>query len=90
MAPKAEQIIACGAGSLARQSCTSGANLKQARAKTTISIHDPFREAQRHLNRRRQQRDKSRVSRAGEPGVNQSLDQWLSTVVTLVAPKRLM
>ena len=66
MAPKAEQI-ACGAASLARQSCTSGANVKRARAKTTISIHNPFRDAQRHLSRMRQQRDKSRVSRAGEP-----------------------
>ena len=41
----------------------------------------PFREAQRFLNLKLQQRDNGRVSRAAVISLNQLLDQWLTTVV---------
>jgi integrase len=48
---------------------------------TCQTILGPFREAQRFLNLRLQQRDNGRVSRAAVLSLNQLLDQWLSTVV---------
>ena len=45
------------------------------------TIHGPFREAQRFLNLKLQQRDNGRVSRAAVISLNQLLDQWLTTVV---------
>ena len=45
------------------------------------NIHGPFREAQRFLSLRLQQRDNGRVSRAAVLSLNQLLDQRLSTVV---------
>jgi hypothetical protein len=48
---------------------------------TCQTILGPFREAQRFLNLRLQQRDNGRVSRAAVPSPNHLLGQWLSTVV---------
>jgi integrase len=45
------------------------------------TIHGPFREAQRFLNLKLQQRENGRVSRAVAMSLNQFLDQWLPTVV---------
>jgi hypothetical protein len=45
------------------------------------TIHGPFREAQRFLNLKLQQRVNGRVSRAVVMSLNQFLDQWLATVV---------
>jgi integrase len=45
------------------------------------TIHGPFREAQRFLNLKLQQRENGRVSRAAVMSLNQFLDQWLTTVV---------
>ena len=45
------------------------------------TIHGPFREAQRFLNLKLQQRDNGRVSRAAVISLNRLLDQWLTTVV---------
>jgi hypothetical protein len=45
------------------------------------TIHGPFREAQRFLNLKLQQRVNGRVTRAVVMSLNQFLDQWLSTVV---------
>ena len=44
-------------------------------------IHGPFREAQRFLHLRLQQRDNGRASRAAALSLNQLLDQWLLTAV---------
>jgi hypothetical protein len=43
------------------------------------TIHGPFREAQRFLNLKLQQRDPSRTVRAAAITLNQFLDQWLAT-----------
>ncbi len=74
MAQKAEQTIALGAGTGSSE-CTSGATLKHVRANTQSAF--TIRSARRSAIsiRRRQQRDKGRVSSAGELGVNQLLDQ---------------
>ena len=45
------------------------------------TIHGSFREAQRFLNLKLQQRDNGRVSRAAVMSLNQLLDQWLTDVV---------
>ena len=45
------------------------------------TIHGPFREAQRFLNLKLQQRENGRVYRAAVMSLNQFLDQWLTTVV---------
>jgi integrase len=45
------------------------------------TLHGSFREAQRFLNLKLQQRDNGRVSRAAVLSLNQLLDQWLTTVV---------
>jgi integrase len=45
------------------------------------TLHGSFREAQRFLNLKLQQRDNGRVSRIAVLSLNQLLDQWLSTVV---------
>lgn len=44
------------------------------------TIHGPLREAQRFLNLKLQQRDKTGSPRAAAISLNQFLDQWLSTV----------
>jgi hypothetical protein len=81
MARKAGQIIARGASTwrvrvyLGRDAQTG------TRKYHNQTIHGPFREAQRFLNLRLQQRDDGRVSRAAVLSLNQLLDQWLSTVV---------
>lgn len=46
------------------------------------TIHGPFREAQRFLNLKLQQRDLSRTPRAAAITLNQFLDQWLATVAS--------
>jgi integrase len=43
------------------------------------TVHGPFREAQRFLNLKLQQRDLNRTPRAAAITVNQFLDQWLAT-----------
>ena len=43
------------------------------------TIHGPFREAQRFLNLKLQQRDLNRTPRAAAITLNQFLDQWLAT-----------
>ena len=43
------------------------------------TIHGPFREAQRFLNLKLQQRDLSLTPRAAAITLNQFLDQWLAT-----------
>jgi integrase len=45
------------------------------------TIYGPFREAQRFLNLKLQQRENGRVSRFAAMSLNQFLDQWLTTVV---------
>jgi hypothetical protein len=45
------------------------------------TVHGPFREAQRSLNLKLQQRENGRVSRVASMSLNQLLDQWLTTVV---------
>jgi len=44
------------------------------------TIHSPLREAQRFLNLKLQQRDKTGSPRAAAISLNQFLDQWLTTV----------
>ena len=44
------------------------------------TIHGPFREAQRFLNLKLQQRDITRSPRAAAVTLNQFLDQWLVDV----------
>ena len=44
------------------------------------TIHGSFREAQRFLNLKLQQRDNGRVSRVTVMSLNQLLDQWLTDV----------
>jgi integrase len=44
------------------------------------TIHGPLREAQRFLNLKLQQRDKTGSPRAAVISLNQFLDQWLATV----------
>lgn len=44
------------------------------------TIHGPLREAQRFLNLKLQQRDKTGSPRAAAISLNQFLDQWLTTV----------
>lgn len=44
------------------------------------TIHGPFREAQRSLNLKLQQRDMTRAPRAVAITFNQFLDQWLTNV----------
>jgi integrase len=44
------------------------------------TIHGPLREAQRFLNTKLQQRDRTRSPRAAVISLNQFLDQWLATV----------
>ena len=81
MARKAGQIITRGASTwlvrvyLGRDSQTG------TRKYLNQTIHGPFREAQRFLNLKLQQRDNGRVSRAAVLSLNQLLDQWLTTVV---------
>jgi integrase len=62
-------------------SCCGGGPQTATRKYHNQTIHGPFREAQRFLNLRLQQRDNGRVSRAAVLSLNQLLDQWLSTVV---------
>jgi integrase len=45
------------------------------------TVHGSFREAQRFLNLKPQQRDNGRVSRVAVLSLNQLLDQWLTTAV---------
>ena len=81
MARKAGQIITRGESTwlvsvyLGRDSQTG------TRKYLNQTIHGPFREAQRFLNLKLQQRDNGRVSRAAVLSLNQLLDQWLTTVV---------
>ena len=81
MARKAGQIIARGQStwlvrvSLGRDPQTG------TRKYHNQTLHGSFREAQRFLNLKLQQRDNGRISRAAVLSLNQLLDQWLTTVV---------
>jgi integrase len=88
VARKAGQVVARGASTWL-VAFILGAIRRPGRASTTtrpFTVRAPtfqsrFREAQRFLNLRLQQRDNGRVSRAAVLSLNQLLDQWLSTVV---------
>lgn len=81
MALKAGQIIARGASTwLVRVYLGRDAQTGM-RKYHNQTIHGPFREAQRFLNLRLQQRENGRVVRAVVMSLNQFLDQWLTTVV---------
>jgi hypothetical protein len=81
MAQKAGQLIARGQSTwlvrvyLGRDPQTGTRNYRNQ------TLHGSFREAQRFLNLKLQQRDNGRVSRAAVLSLDQLLDQWLTTVV---------
>jgi hypothetical protein len=80
MAREAGQIVARGASTwLVRVSL--GRDPQTGARKYHQTIHGPFREAQRFLNLRLQQRNDGRVSCAAVLSLNHLLGQWLSTVV---------
>ena len=54
-------------------------HLSRTRKYLNQTIHGPFREAQRFLNLKLQQRDLSLTPRAAAITLNQFLDQWLAT-----------
>ena len=81
MARKAGQIVARGASTWLVRVYLGRDPQTGTRKYHNQTIHGPFREAQRFLNLRLQQRDNGRVSRAAVLSLNQLLDQWLSTVV---------
>jgi integrase len=80
MARKPGQIIARGQGTwLVR--IYQGRDLQTGTRKyLNQTIHGPLREAQRFLNLKLQQRDKTGSPRAAAISLNQFLDQWLTTV----------
>jgi hypothetical protein len=81
MARKAGQIIARGASTWGVRVYLGRDPQTGTRKYHNQTIHGPFREAQRFLNLKLQQRDNGRVSRAAVMSLNQLLDQWLTTVV---------
>jgi hypothetical protein len=81
MAWKAGQIIARGASTWVVRVYLGRDPQTGTRKYHNQTIHGPFREAQRFLNLKLQQRDNGRVSRAVVVSLNQLLDQWLTTVV---------
>ena len=81
MARKAGQIVSRGASTWLVRVYFGRDSQTNTRKYHNQTIHGPFREAQRFLNLRLQQRDIGRVSRAAVLTLNQLLDQWLSTVV---------
>jgi integrase len=81
MARKAGQIIARGPSTWLVRVYLGRDPETGTRKYHNETIHGSFREAQRFLNLKLQQRDNARVSRAAVLSLNQLLDQWLSTVV---------
>ena len=81
MARKAGQIISRGASTWLVRVYLGRDPQTGTRKYHNQTIHGPFREAQRFLNLKLQQRDNGRVSRAAVISLNQLLDHWLTTVV---------
>jgi integrase len=81
MARKAGQIISRGASTWLVRVYLGRDPQTGTRKYHNQTIHGPFREAQRFLNLKLQQRDNGRVSRAAVISLNRLLDQWLTTVV---------
>ena len=81
MARKAGQIVARGASTWLVRVYLGRDPQTGTRKYHNQTIHCPFREAQRFLNLKLQQRDNGRVSHAAVMSLNQLLDQWLTTVV---------
>jgi integrase len=81
MARKAGQIISRGASTWLVRVYLGRDPQTGTRKYDNQTIHGPFREAQRFLNLKLQQRDNGRVSRAAVISLNQLLDEWLTTVV---------
>src|ERR1700722_12961983 len=81
MARKAGQIIARGQTTCLVRVYLGRDPQTGTRKYHNQTIHGLFREAQRFLNLKLQQRDNGRVSRAAVMSLNQLLDQWLTTVV---------
>lgn len=81
MARKAGQIIARGQSTWLVRVYLGRDPQSGTRRYHNQTIRGPFREAQRFLNLRLQQRENGRVCRAAVMSLNQLLDQWLTTVV---------
>ena len=81
MARKAGQIITRGESTWLVRVYRGRDSQTGTRKYLNQTIHGPFREAQRFLNLKLQQRDNGRVYRAAVLSLNQLLDQWLTTVV---------
>jgi integrase len=81
MARKAGQIAARGASTWLVRVYLGRDPQTGTRKYHNQTNHGPFREAQRFLNLKLQQRDNGRVSRAAVISLNQLLDQWLTAVV---------
>jgi integrase len=81
MARKAGQIISRGASTWLVRVYLGRDPQTGTRKYHNQTTYGPFREAQRFLNLKLQQRDNGRVSRAAVISLNQLLDQWLTTVV---------
>ena len=81
MARKAGQIVERGASTWLVRVYLGRDPQTGTRKYLNQTIHGPFREAQRFLNLKLQQRDNGRVSRATVMSLNHLLDQWLTSVV---------
>jgi integrase len=81
MARKAGQLIARGQSTWLVRVYLGRDPQTGTRKYRNQTLHGSFREAQRFLNLKLQQRDNGRVTRAAVMSLNQLLDQWLTTVV---------
>ena len=81
MARKAGQLIARGPGTWLVRVYIGRDPQAGTHKYHNQTLHGSFREAQRFLNLKLQQRDNGRVSRAAVLSLNQLLDQWLTTMV---------
>ena len=81
MARKAGQIIARGQSTWLVRVYLGRDPQSGTRKYHNQTLHGSFREAQRFLNLKLQQRDNGRGSQAAVLSLNQLLDQWLTTVV---------
>jgi hypothetical protein len=88
MARKAGQLIARGQSTWLVRVYLGRDPQTGTRKYRNQTLHGSFREAQRFLNLKLQQRDNGRVSRAAVLSLNQLLDQWLTTVVKARVPLR--
>jgi integrase len=80
MARKAGQIIARGQSTWLVRVYLGRDPQTGTRKYNNQTLHGSFREAQRFLNLKLQQRDNGRVSRPAVLSLNQLLDQWLTSV----------